>query len=100
MSEEAAEGLRSGARVFALALGAAFSTLLLLIYVPGAKVLVEEARARQSSGDEARATRIETMWKEFGFDASPSQQIIRFAQLFAPLLIAPLGAEIVGLIGQ
>jgi hypothetical protein len=39
------------------------------------------------------------MLEEHGFDAAPTQQIVRFAQLFAPLLIAPLGAEIVSLLG-
>lgn len=100
MSEEAAAAIQSGARVFALALGAVFSTLLLLMYVPGAKVLVAEARARQASADDSVVTRIENMLKEHGFDAAPSQQIVRFAQLFAPLLIAPLGAELVGLLGE
>jgi hypothetical protein len=100
--------------VFSLALGAVFSTLLLLIYIPGASVLVGEARARQaearatktkregtkSGGGEQRSERIEKMLEEHGFDAAPMQQIVRFAQLFAPLLIAPLGAEIVSLLGS
>jgi hypothetical protein len=118
MGESAAEAVQSGARVFSLALGAAFSTLLLLIYIPGSSVLVGEARARQAEarasdlqppeGEEddepgpgaKRAERIEDMLKEHGFDAAPVQQIVRFAQLFAPLLIAPLGAEIVQLLGS
>ena len=114
LGEDAAGALQSGARVFSLALGAVFSTLLLLIYIPGASVLVGEARARQaearatktksegakSGGGEKRAERIEKMLEEHGFDAAPMQQIVRFAQLFAPLLIAPLGAEIVSLLGS
>jgi len=99
MSEDAAAAIQSGAKVFALALGAVFSTLLLLMYVPGAKVLVREARARQAAADQAGSTRIEDMLRENGFDTAPVQQVVRFAQLFAPLLIAPIGAEIVGLLG-
>jgi hypothetical protein len=114
LGEDAAMALQSGARVFSLALGAVFSTLLLLIYIPGASVLVGEARARQvearagtpkekggnPAGGGTRAEQIEKMLEEHGFDAAPMQQIVRFAQLFAPLLIAPLGAEIVSLLGS
>ena len=80
--------------------GATFSTLLLLIYVPGASVLKSEARARQSKQDTERTERIEEMLKRHGFGPSPMQQVVRFAQLFTPQLIAPLGAEIVGLFGD
>jgi hypothetical protein len=100
MGEAGSSAIQGGARIASLALGAVFSTLLLLIYVPGASVLKAEARARQPKDDPARTERIEEMLKRTGFDESPMQQIVRFAQLFAPLLIAPLGAEIVGLFGD
>ena len=104
LSESGAALVQNGAQMTAVALGAVFSTLLLLIYVPGAKVLVDEARALQkelkSTGqapDDARADAIDDMLKLHGFDGPLTQQIGRFVQLFAPLLVAPL-AQLVNLV--
>jgi hypothetical protein len=97
MADASASLVQNTARMTAIAIGAAFSALLLLIYVPAARVLVEEARARQSPAEPQRTERIERMLARHGFDTSVTQQVVRFVQLFAPLLIAPL-AELVGIL--
>ena len=103
--------VRNGALTASLAVGAVFTMLLMLIYVPGANVLVREAdhRKREAAkrlwragiepdeADDNPIERIDAMLKQHGFDGPETQQFARFAQLFAPLLIAPL-AEIVGLL--
>lgn len=98
MAEPAAATVKEGAQWSALTLGAAFSILLLLIYLPGARVLVEEARARKAGAEPERAAAIDAMLVRLGFDQSATQQIVRFATAFAPLLIAPLGAGLIGLV--
>jgi hypothetical protein len=111
MGEAGSALVRNGALTASLAVGAIFSMLLLLIYVPGANVLVREANHRKrdaanrlrragatpDDADDNPVERIDAMLKQHGFDGPVTQQIARFAQLFAPLLIAPL-AEIVGLL--
>ena len=111
MGEAGAALVRNGALTASLAVGAVFTMLLMLIYVPGANVLVREAdhRKREAAkrlwragiepdeADDNPIERIDAMLKQHGFDGPETQQFARFAQLFAPLLIAPL-AEIVGLL--
>jgi hypothetical protein len=112
LPEAGAALVQNGAKTSAMALGAVFSTLLLLIYVPGAKVLLEEADARKREAEaaaseasradpagqktdhtekpEERIQKIDEMLKLHGFDGTVTQHITRFAQLLAPLLIAPM----------
>jgi hypothetical protein len=89
--------LQNGAKTAAISLGAIFSTLLLLIYLPGARVLVNEADGRKkivpqgkTKPDAKRVANLTAMVAAHGFDASFTQQAVRFATIFAPLLIAPL----------
>jgi hypothetical protein len=91
LGEPAAEAVQAGAKTSAVALGAAFSTLLLLLYVPGAIVLTREAQGRSHG---KHKDRIDKMLEDNGFDGSPTQQIGRFIQVFAPLLAAGLGSEL------
>jgi hypothetical protein len=58
---------------------------------------LRRAGATPDDADDNPVERIDAMLKQHGFDGPVTQQIARFAQLFAPLLIAPL-AEIVGLL--
>lgn len=46
------------------------------------------------AANEARVRRIDVMLERNGFAGPPMQQVLRFVQLFAPLLIAPLGGQI------
>lgn len=102
LTERAAALVESGARVTALAAGTIFSTLLLLIYLPASSVLIGEARARQTAApaDDPRIARIHKILEKTGFDGPPAQQILRFVQLFAPLLAAPLGGQIATFLGN
>jgi hypothetical protein len=97
LGEHGSALLQNGAKTAAISLGAIFSTLLLLIYLPGARVLVNEADARKrivppgkDEPDPKRTAKLDAMMVKHGFDASFSQQAVRFATIFAPLLIAPL----------
>jgi hypothetical protein len=101
LPEASAAVVQSGAKVAALALGAVFSTILLLIYLPASSVLIGEARARKeaNASDTDRVARLDRMLEQNGFSGPQTQQVLRFVQLFAPLLIAPLGEQIVTFLG-
>lgn len=93
----AAHMVASGAQTAAVAVGIAVSTLLLLIYLPAAQALTGVARARHAAGDDRQKAEIDAILAETGFNESPTQQVLTFAQLLSPLLVAPL-ASLVGLI--
>jgi ABC-type dipeptide/oligopeptide/nickel transport system permease component len=99
MGEFAAAMIKTGAQSSAVSLGAIGTVLLLLIYLPGARVLEMEARARQEEPGSTpeRVAQIKEMLERHGFDKSMTQQIARVAQIFAPLLVAPM-ASLFGLI--
>jgi hypothetical protein len=99
MAEPAANMVESGALTASVAVGVALSTLLLLIYVPGAIALTEEARRRQRA-DETRRDTIEAIITRNGFDTSATKQIATFAQLLLPLIITAPLSQIVSLVGS
>jgi hypothetical protein len=71
---------------------------LLLIYVPAAQALTAEAQARHAAGDDTQKAAITKILADTGFNESPSKQVLTFAQMLSPLLVAPL-ANLIGLIG-
>jgi hypothetical protein len=89
----------SGAQSAAVAVGIAVSTLLLLIYVPAAQALTGVAKARQAAGIDAEEAEIDRILTDTGFDESPVKQVLTFAQMLSPLLVAPL-AGVIGPIGD
>lgn len=100
MVDPAANMVESGAQIASLAIGVALSTLLLLIYVPGAVALTEEARRRQTGADENRRGQIDAMISRHGFDTSATKLITTFAQLLLPLLITAPLSGLVNLLGS
>ena len=107
MADPAAAMVEGGAQIAALAIGAVLSTLLLLLYVPGALVLREAARglkeaARDLEADKKkeRIAEIDAIITLHGFDTSTTKLIGTFAQLLLPLIITvPLGT-VVSLLGS
>jgi hypothetical protein len=98
--------VEGGAQIAALAVGAVLSTLLLLLYVPGAVALREAARARKEAAktlpDEGKEkiAEIDAMITLHGFDTSTTKLVATFAQLLLPLIVTvPLGS-VVTLLGS
>ena len=118
MADPAAGLVESGAQVASLGIGLALSTVLLLIYVPGAIALTEEARVRQAAAAAAAAAataradsaaaaaadadkqKIADSLTRNGFDTSATKLVTTFAQLLLPLLITAPISSFVQLIGS
>jgi hypothetical protein len=99
MTPVASKMIAGGAQAAAVAIGIAVSTLLLLIYLPAAQALTGVAKARHDAGDEPQKASINKILEDTGFNESPAKQVLTFAQLLSPLLVAPV-ASLVGLIGS